>query len=84
MNVAFFILTVVLISFATGLFVAALIWLIKWGILAGENKESFQTNVIQFFSGKTRNKFLKNEFPSIITNSDTLNRELYQFYHGKN
>jgi hypothetical protein len=84
MNVAYFILTVVLISFATGLFVAALIWLIKWSILAGENKESIQINAFQFFSGKTRNKFLKNEFPSIIANNDSLNRELYQFYHGKN
>lgn len=84
MNATYFVLTVILISFATGFFVAAIIWLIKWTILAGENKESLQTQVFQLFSGLRQNKSGKNEFPLANTNNDSLNMELYQFYHGKN
>jgi len=84
MNVAYFILTVILISFATGFFVAAIIWLIKWSILLGENKGSVQTSVFHFFSGLMQSKSRKIEFPSVNTNNDSLNMELYQFYHGKN
>jgi hypothetical protein len=84
MNVAYFILIVILISFATGFFVAAIIWMIKWSILAGENKELLQTNVFQHFSKLFQNKYQKNEHPPLSTNNDSLNMELYQYYHGKN
>jgi len=84
MNVAYFILIVILISFATGFFVAAIIWLIKWSILAAENKDSLQTNASKHFSKLFQNKYRNDENPSLSTNNDTLNMELYQYYHGKN
>ena len=84
MNVAYFILTVVLISFATGFVVAAIIWFIKWSILLGENKESVQTHVFHFFSGLIHHKFRKLGYPSGNTTNDSLNIELFNFYHGKN
>ena len=84
MNATYFILTVILISFVTGFFVAAIIWLIKWTILAAENNESLQTQVFRFFSGLMQNKSAKNEYLSASTNNDLLNMELYKFYHGKN
>lgn len=84
MNVAYFILTVVLISFATGFFVAAIIWFIKWSILSGEKKESEQTNFFQLFKRLFSNKSLENGSHSFSTNNDSLNFELYQYYHGKN
>ena len=40
MSVAYFILVVTAISFATGLFVAFIIWVIKWSIISRENHET--------------------------------------------
>ncbi len=84
MSVAYFVLIVTAISFATGFFVAAIIWLIKWSILSGENSESFRTNFSMYLSSLFRNKSAQGDFHSYGSNNDSLNKELYQYYHGKN
>lgn len=84
MNVAVFILIVTLISFATGFFVAGIISLIKWTILAGESKESVKSTAVKLFSGLFKNKSGQNEMLLLSSNNDSMNKELYQFYHGKN
>jgi hypothetical protein len=84
MSVANFILIVTAISFATGFFVAAIIWLIKWSILSGDKSESYRTTISRYLSGLFQNKSDQNDFLSFGSNNDSLNKELYRYYHGKN
>lgn len=81
MSVAIFILIVTAISFATGLFVASVIWVIKWSIISRENHEtSGVKGFIQFLAGlsSVRDKSEQLAFPG----NNMENKELYQFYHG--
>lgn len=87
MNSSYFVLVAALLSFATGFFVAAIIWAIKWALIPREEKLMSEKS-IQFLHIFSRRDYLRSfsvkrndQVPSI---DELLNKELYQYYHGKN
>lgn len=81
MSVAYFILVVTAISFATGLFVAFIIWVIKWSIISRENDEtSGVKGFTRFLSGLS--SFREKSEQLAFSGNNMANKELYQFYHG--
>ena len=81
MSVAYFILVVTAISFATGLFVAFIIWVIKWSIISRENHETSGVKGFSQFLADLSSVRNKSEQLALSGNS-MVNKELYQFYHG--
>lgn len=81
MSVAYFILVVTAISFATGLFVAFIIWVIKWSIISRENHET--SGVLGFSQFLADLSSVRNKSEQLaLSGNSMVNKELYQFYHG--
>lgn len=90
MNATYFVLIAALLTFATGFFVASIIWGIKWFILSREGKTDNEKSVhlLHIFSRKT----LRSEYAvqalgqagNFSYDESAKNKELYQYYHGKN
>ncbi len=80
MNATYFVLISALLAFATGFFVAAIIWIIRWFLTPRDPRTS---------GPGFMKKFLKHDLASkddgkTGTINDESNKELYQYYHGKN
>jgi hypothetical protein len=82
-----FVALVIVLAFATGFVVAAIIWLISWAISPKKEKSSISGFM------KVYNSYYKphlNEARIPVTdkylrvNEETKNKEIYKFYHGKN
>jgi hypothetical protein len=86
MNVNYFVLIAALLSFATGFFVAAIIWVIKWFITPREDRvTSNSVHLLHIFSKKELNReFAISSGPISANEESVINKELYQYYHGKN
>jgi hypothetical protein len=90
MNASYFILVAALLAFCTGFFVAAIIWCIKVLLLAPKKLEQSPKSIhlLHIFSRKDFNHIFSTNpesSKSVINNIDSpLNKELYQYYHGKN
>jgi len=88
MNASYFVLVAAALTFATGFFVATIIWGIKLILTPKEVKvHSKSVHLLHIFSTKD----LNSEFAtsagaskSSLSYSDKVsNRELYQYHHGK-
>lgn len=91
MNAGYFVLISALLAFATGLFVASIIWILKWLISPKEEKGSISgtLHLLHVFS-----KQVHSYDPIFIENKEEVktkkmiedsvnNKELYKFHHGK-
>lgn len=91
MNAGYFVLISALLAFATGLFVASIIWILKWLITPKEDKGSLSgtLHLLHVFS-----KQVHLYDPIFIENKEEVktkkmiedsvnNKELYKFHHGK-
>ncbi len=79
MNVIYFVLVAAVLTFATGFFVASIVWSIKWLLSPKEAwVSSTSVHLLHLFSprgfGASHNTNLT---------VDLLNNELYGYYHGK-
>lgn len=87
MNSSYFVLVAAFLSFATGFFVAAIIWAIKWALIPGKEKLLSEKS-IHFPHIFYRQEYLQNysvkKDDRMTPVSEPLNKELYQYYHGKN
>ena len=90
MNASYFVLVAAALTFATGFFVASIIWGIKWLLMPSEEKVQSENSVhlLHIFSRNDLNK----EFvmptqgnKSMPINYESVNNnELYQYHYGKN
>ncbi|HET6560222.1 MAG TPA: hypothetical protein VFG54_23035 [Prolixibacteraceae bacterium] len=91
MNAGYFVLISALLAFATGLFVASIIWVLKWLITPKDDKRSL-SGTLQLLHVFTKQVHLYN--PIFFENKDevktqkmiedsVINKELYKFHHGK-
>ncbi len=89
MNATYFVLIAALLTFATGFFVASIIWGIKWVLLSRDERSESRKSIhlLHIFS----NPWLKKEFVQLSSGSLNVNydesvnnKELYQYYHGEN
>lgn len=89
MNASYFVFVAALLAFATGFFVAAIIWSIKLALAPKKSSESSKSmQLIHIFSKHRADHSFLNlpEEKSVdrqIINS-VINQELYHYYHGKN
>ena len=88
MNASYFVLVAALLTFATGFFVAAIIWGIKLLIAPkDERSPSKSIHLLHIFSTKElNNQFATPEcgkISSLTYNDSVFNKELYQYHHGK-
>lgn len=89
MNASYFILVAAALTFATGFFVATIIWGIKLLLTPKEEKvPSKSVHLLHIFSTKDLNsQFVTSAGGnhSGLTHNDKVNNtELYKFYHGQN
>jgi hypothetical protein len=90
MNATYFVLIAALLTFATGFFVASIIWSIKWLILSREerNESRGSVHLLHILSKRlSNNEFAVSGYGNKseeIVDESINNRELYQYYHGKN
>jgi len=89
MNASYFVLVAALLTFATGFFVASIIWSIRWLLAPKEEKASSKSvHLLHIFSKHKLNPEYAisiNENKSGQVNNDSVyNKELYLYYHGKN
>jgi len=89
MNASYFVLVAALLAFATGFFVAAIIWGIKLALAPKAVRESSKSvHLLHIFSKHEMNHsfhFQADEKKTGQLNiSSVINDELYQYYHGKN
>jgi len=89
MNASYFVLVAALLAFATGFFVAAIIWGIKLALAPKAVRESSKSvHLLHIFSKHDTSKsfsFQPEERKTSQLNIDSvINQELYQYYHGKN
>lgn len=83
MNANYFVFIAALLSFATGFLVAAIIWIIKWFLLAKEERVTDKSvHLLHIFA--KRSQLSTSVISSTMLNNDSANKELYQYYHGKN
>lgn len=91
MNAGYFVLISALLAFATGLFVAFIIWILKWLITPKEEKRSL-SGTLHLLHVFTKQVHLYD--PIFIENREEVktkkmiedsvnNKELYKFHHGK-
>ena len=87
MNASYFVLVAASLTFATGFFVASIIWSIKWLLSQNEvDKSAKSIHLLHIISRKELNK----EFVAPANNSGSannesvFNQELYQYHYGKN
>lgn len=89
MNASYFVFVAALLAFATGFFVAAIIWGIKLALAPKTRTESSKSmQLLHIFSKQQMsNSFLN---PLELKGGDkqfidsVINKELYNYYHGKN
>lgn len=89
MNASYFVLVAAALTFATGFFVATIIWGIKLLLTPKEEKvPSKSVHLLHIFSTKDLNSQFATSpggNTSNVSSNDTVyNTELYKFYHGKN
>jgi len=90
MNASYFVLVAALLAFATGFFVAAIIWGIRWFLTPREERvvSSKSVHLLHIFSKNELNKEFAvsvNGTKTALLNNDSVNNmELYRYYHGKN
>ncbi len=90
MNATYFVLVSVLLTFATGFFVASIIWGIKWVLLSRDERSESRKSVhlLHIFSKQlSKREFAAQVFSSGLNanlGESANNKELYQYYHGKN
>lgn len=90
MNATYFVLVSVVLTFATGFFVASIIWGIKWVLIAREEKSDSQKSIhlLHIFSKPLHKREFATQAFAASSNPNfdesVNNKELYQYYHGKN
>ena len=91
MNAIYFVSVVAILAFATGLFVATIIWGINWVLKPKSNtiSMSLENLVHLILNPKLFNEYQKTRRASEpnyqnMTKEDLTNKEIYTFYHGKN
>lgn len=81
MNTSYFVLVSVVLTFATGFFVASIIWSIKWLITSKDNLVTFNTvQMLHLFQKPLRHGFGASHNDS--NSVDFVNKERYRYYHG--
>ncbi len=87
MNASYFVLTAIVLAFATGLFVASIIWILKWFLMPKENIITSVKSIhfLHIFTAANMKNFglNPNEIPLPVI-EDLGNKELYKFNHGQN
>ena len=80
MNASYFVLVAASLTFATGFFVATIVWSIKWLLLPKEETLSRVVHLLHLFSWQT----MKGIGVSRNDNSfeDMANKDLYLYFHG--
>jgi hypothetical protein len=90
MNAAYFVLVAALLAFATGFFVATIIWSIRWFLTPREERvvSSKSIHLLHIFSKNDLNKAfavsVNGNKTGVLNNDSVNNMELYRYYHGKN
>ncbi|MBV5314364.1 MAG: hypothetical protein JZU47_13765 [Prolixibacteraceae bacterium] len=90
MNASYFVLVAALLAFATGFFVAAIIWSIRWFLTPREERvvSSKSVHLLHIFSKNELHNTLGVAVGSnksgLMNNDSVSNMELYRYYHGKN
>ena len=87
MIASYFVLIAASLTFATGFFVASIIWSIKWILSPKEVGESTKSvHLLHMFSRQDLNKGFVAPGRSLegTNNESVFNQELYQYHYGKN
>lgn len=87
MSAISFVAIVILLSFATGFVVAAIIWFISWAISPKDEKNTisgFMKAFNSYYRPHLLNKATVSVTGKLNVTDETKNKELYKFYHGKN
>jgi hypothetical protein len=89
MNASYFVLVAALLTFATGFFVAAIIWVIKWCLMPREERSTSPNSVqlLHIFSQPDTNQASatsSNSKSGLSTDDSVNNNELYQYHYGTN
>lgn len=80
MNASYFVLVAAVLTFATGFFVASIVWGIKWLLIPKEEKVfSTLVHLLHIFSPRGFGASHNDNF-----STDPVNKELFRYYHGKN
>lgn len=86
MNTTYFVLMSVLLTFATGFFIAAIIWGISW-FLSPKEEHPFSEWLSSLFASVSE-KAMSGSLFGQGNDSDLIesecNQELYNYHHGKN
>jgi hypothetical protein len=79
MNASYFVLVAAVLTFATGFFVASIVWGIKWLLSPKEDWiSSTSVQLLHIFSPRGFGASHNTSFTD-----DTVNKELFGYYHGK-
>lgn len=81
MNASYFVLVAVVLTFATGFFVASIIWSIKW-LLSPKEDRLIAVRSIHLLHIFSPHGFGASHNDNLST--DLVNKELFRYYHGKN
>ena len=87
MIASYFVLIAASLTFATGFFVASIIWSIKWLLSPKEVGESTKSvHLLHIFSKQDLNKefALSSHSSELTINESAFNQELYQYHYGRN
>ncbi len=77
MNANYFVLVAASLTFATGFFVASIVWGIKWVLMSKERESSMSVQLLHIFSLRSIGASHNNNLTD-----DQVNKELYHYNHG--